>query len=71
VGANGEKRIAFRLLIVGLRWEKSVRLKPPHGMGATYWPRIIQCRRCAAFRDGEYMRLLTIAPVHDSTYGRN
>ena len=54
-----------------LKWEKIVRLKSPHGMGATYWARIIQCRRCAAFRDREYMRLLTIAPVHDSTYRRN
>ena len=40
------------------------------GVDAIYSLRITQSRRCTAFRDGDYMRFLTIAPDHDSTYGR-
>jgi hypothetical protein len=54
----------------GLKWEKIVSVKPPSGIDAIYSLRITQSRRCTAFRDGDYMRFLTIAPDHDSTYGR-
>ena len=54
----------------GLKWEKIVSVKPPLGIDAIYSLRITQSRRCTAFRDGDYMRFLTIAPDHDSTYGR-
>ena len=54
----------------GLKWEKIVSVKPPLGIDAVYSLRLTQSRRCTAFRDGEYMRFLTIAPDHDSTYGR-
>ena len=54
----------------GLKWEKIVSVKPPLGVDAIYSLRITQSRRCTAFRDGDYMRFLTIAPDHDSTYGR-
>ena len=54
----------------GLKWEKIVSVKPPPGIDAIYSLRITQSRRCTAFRDGDYMRFLTIAPDHDSTYGR-
>lgn len=54
----------------GLKWEKIVSVKPPSGVDAIYSLRITQSRRCTAFRDGDYMRFLTIAPDHDSTYGR-
>jgi len=55
---------------IGLKWEKIVSVKPPQGVDALYSSRITQSRRCTAYRDGDFMRLLTIAPDHDSTYGR-
>ena len=54
----------------GLKWEKIVSVKPPQGIDAIYSLRITQSRRCTAYRDGEFMRLLTVAPDHDSTYGK-
>lgn len=54
----------------GLKWEKIVSVKPPQGVDAIYSLRITQSRRCTAYRDGDFMRLLTVAPDHDSTYGR-
>jgi hypothetical protein len=54
----------------GLKWEKIISVKPPQGIDAIYSLRITQSRRCTAYRDGEFMRLLTVAPDHDSTYGK-
>ena len=54
----------------GLKWEKIISVKPPPGIDAIYSLRITQSRRCTAYRDGDFMRLLTVAPEHDSTYGR-
>ena len=54
----------------GLKWEKVVSVKPPPGIDAIYSLRITQSRRCTAYRDADFMRLLTVAPDHDSTYGR-
>jgi len=54
----------------GLKWEKITSIKPPQGMDAVYSLRINRSRRATAHRDGDFMRLLTIAPDHDSTYGR-
>jgi len=54
----------------GLKWEKIVSVKPPQGIDAIYSLRITQSRRCTAYRDGDFMRFLTVAPGHDSTYGR-
>lgn len=54
----------------GLKWEKIVSVKPPSGIDAIYSLRITRSRRCTAYRDGDYMRFLTIALDHDSTYGR-
>ena len=54
----------------GLKWEKIVSVKPPSGIDAIYSLRITRSRRCTTFRDGDYLRFLTIAPDHDSTYGR-
>jgi hypothetical protein len=54
----------------GLKWEKIISVKPPAGIDAIYSMRITQSRRCTAYRDGDFMRFLTIAPDHDSTYGR-
>ena len=54
----------------GLKWEKITSIKPPQGMDAGYSLRINRSRRATAHRDGDFMRLLTIAPDHDSTYER-
>ena len=54
----------------GLKWEKVVSVKPPAGVDAIYSLRITQSRRATAFRDSDFIRLLTIAPDHDSTYGK-
>jgi hypothetical protein len=54
----------------GLKWEKILRVKPRQGVDAIYPSRITQSRRCTAYRDGDFMRLLAVAPDHDSTYGR-
>jgi hypothetical protein len=54
----------------GLKWEKIVSVKPPYGIDAIYSLRITQSRRATAWRDGDFMRMLMVAPDHDSTYGR-
>jgi hypothetical protein len=54
----------------GLRWEKIVSITPPAGVSAIYSLRITQSRRATAYRDGDFIRLLTIAPDHDATYGK-
>lgn len=54
----------------GLKWEKVVSVKPPAGIDAIYSLRITQARRATAYRDGEFIRLLTVAIDHDSTYGK-
>ncbi len=54
----------------GLKWEKIVSVKPPPGVDAIYSLRITQSRRCTAYRDEDFMRFLTVASDHDSTYGR-
>ena len=54
----------------GLKWEKVVSVRPPQGIDAIYLLRITKSRRATAYRDGPYMRLLTVAHDHDSTYGK-
>ena len=54
----------------GLKWEKITSVRPPAGIDAIYSLRITQARRATAYRDGGFIRLLTIAPDHDATYGR-
>ena len=54
----------------GLKWEKIGSIKPPPGVDAIYSLRITQSRRATAYRDGDFIRLLSVAPDHDSTYGR-
>lgn len=54
----------------GLKWEKISSVTPPAGASAIYSLRITQSRRVTAYRDGEFMRFLTVAPDHDSAYGR-
>jgi hypothetical protein len=54
----------------GLKREKISSIKPPPDIDAIYSLRITQSRRATAYRDGDFIRLLTVAPDHDSTYGR-
>lgn len=54
----------------GLKWEKVVSINPPKGIDAIYTLRITPARRATAYRDGNFMRLLTIAPDHDAAYGK-
>ena len=54
----------------GLKWEKIVSVKPPAGADAIYSLRILQARRATAYREDGFIRLLTIAPDHDSAYGK-
>lgn len=51
----------------GLKWEKIISVKPPKDIDAIYSLRITNSRRATAYRDGEFIRLLTIAPDHDGT----
>jgi len=54
----------------GLKWEKIVSVEPPHGIDTLYSLRITQSRRAIAYRQGDFMRLLSIAPDHDAAYGK-
>ena len=54
----------------GLKWEKISSVAAPAGIDAIYSLRITQSRRATAYRSGEFMRLLMIAPDHDATYGK-
>lgn len=54
----------------GIKWEKITSIKPPAGIDAVYSLRISQSRRATAHRDGDFIRLLTIAPDHDATHGK-
>jgi hypothetical protein len=49
---------------------KIASISPPVGIAAVYSLRITQSRRATAYRDEDFMRFLTIAPDHDSTYGK-
>lgn len=54
----------------GLKWEKISSVRPPQGIDAIYSLRITQARRATAYRDGDFIRLLTISTDHDATYGK-
>lgn len=54
----------------GLKWEKVSSVKPPKSIDAVYTLRIAQSRRASAYRDGNFLRFLTIAPDHDAAYGK-
>ena len=54
----------------GLKWEKISSVRPPQGIDAIHSLRITRARRAPAYRDGDFIPLLTIAPDHDATYGK-
>jgi hypothetical protein len=49
---------------------KITSVKPPSGIDALYSLRITQARRAVAYREGDFLRLLSIPPDHDATYGK-
>lgn len=53
----------------GFRWEAIEHLKGPGGARA-YSIRLSQRIRAVAFRDGDFLRLVSLHPDHDSAYER-
>jgi hypothetical protein len=52
----------------GLHWEAIDHLKAPDGKSKVYSVRLSQKIRALAFRDGEFMRFISLHPDHDSAY---
>ncbi len=53
----------------GFRWEAIERLKAPNG-AKVYSLRLSQRIRAVAFRDGDFLRLISLHPDHESAYER-
>lgn len=53
----------------GFRWEAIEHLKAPNGANV-YSLRLSQRIRAVAFRDGDFLRLISLHPDHDSAYER-
>lgn len=53
----------------GFRWEAIEHLKAPNG-ARVYSLRLSQRIRAVAFRDADYLRLISLNPDHDSAYER-
>jgi hypothetical protein len=51
----------------GFRWEAIQHLKAPNG-STVYSLRLSQRIRALAFRDGAFLRLVSLHPDHDSAY---
>ena len=54
----------------GFRWEAIEQLKLA-GAHKVYSIRVSQRVRAVGFCDGNFLRLISLHPVHDSTYKRN
>ena len=53
----------------GFRWEAIEHLKAPNG-AKVYSLRLSQKVRAVAYRDGDFLRFLSLHPDHDSAYER-
>lgn len=53
----------------GFQWELIEHLKGPNG-AKVYSLRLSQRIRAIAFRDGDFLRLISLHPDHDSAYKR-
>ena len=53
----------------GFRWEAIHQLKVP-GAGTAYSLRLSERVRAVGFRSGNFLRLISLHPDHDSTYQR-
>ena len=51
----------------GFRWEAIEHLRAPNG-GTVYSLRLSQRIRALAYREGEFLRFLSLHPEHDSAY---
>lgn len=51
----------------GFRWEAIEHVKAPNG-AKVYSLRLSQRIRAVAFRDGDFLRLISLHPDHDSAY---
>ena len=51
----------------GFRWEAVEHLRAPNG-AKVYSLRLSQRIRAVAFRDGDFLRLISLHPDHDSAY---
>ncbi len=51
----------------GFRWEAIDQLKAPNG-AKVYSLRLSQRIRAVAFRDGDFLRLISLHPDHESAY---
>ena len=52
----------------GLRWEAIDHMKAPDGKSSVYSVRLSQKIRALAFRDGDFMRFISLHPDRDSAY---
>jgi hypothetical protein len=53
----------------GFRWEAIEHLKAPNG-ARVYSLRLSQKVRAVGYRDGDFLRLISLHPDHDSAYER-
>jgi hypothetical protein len=53
----------------GFRWEAIEHLKAPNG-AKVYSLRLSEKVRAVAYRDGDFLRLISLHPDHDSAYER-
>jgi len=53
----------------GFQWEAIAHIKTPGGEKA-YSVRLSQRIRAVGYREGDFLRLLSLHPDHDSAYGR-
>jgi hypothetical protein len=53
----------------GFRWEAIEHLRAANG-GKVYSLRVSQKVRAVAYRDGDFLRLISLHPDHDSAYER-
>lgn len=53
----------------GFRWEAIEHLEAPNG-ATVYSLRLSQKVRAVAYRDGDFLRLISLHPDHDSAYRR-
>jgi hypothetical protein len=53
----------------GFNWEAIEHLKAPNG-AKIYSLRLSQKIRALAYRDGDFLRFVSLHPDHDSAYGR-
>ena len=52
----------------GFRWEAIAHIKSPNG-ATVHSLRLSQKVRAVAYRDGEFLRFISLHPDHDSAYG--